>query len=531
MTDLPDNSYDVIVIGFGGAGAATAIAAADAGASVLVLEKMPDPGGLTIVSAGGVRVASDGDAALAYLEASCGGRTPRAHLQVLADGMTAVADWLHGLAAPLKATVRVKPSPGNYPFAGYRALGYAMVTDVPGLDHPPHAASKLTDGGRLFHVLETAARQRGAHILTDAPVRRLLTARGAGTGPAAVTGVLAEINGQPVAIRARRGVVLTCGGFEASDQLKSDHFQAGPVLPGSFLGNTGDGIHLAQAAGAGLWHMWHYHGPYGLRHSDPDYPYAFYLKALPMWTPTPAKGPADSAGTEQEPLGVAANGPVPVSWILVDQTGQRFMDEYPPYPGDTGSRPFDLFDPKTQSFPRIPARLIFDENGRKRYPVGRSVANGRIPVHDWSTDNLREVELGILQRADSLAELAQQTGIALATLTGTLTRWNADCQAGRDRDHGRRPDSMIAIDTPPYYHAPVWPVVINTQGGPRHDLQQRVLTPFGEVIPGLFKAGELGSLFGHIYLSGGNLAECLIGGRIAGYQAATTPTFSPDGAE
>ncbi|WP_245272289.1 hypothetical protein [Xanthobacter sp. 126] len=47
-----------------------------------------------------------------------------------------------------------------------------------------------------------------------------------------------------------------------------------------------------------------------------------------------------------------------------------------------------------------------------------------------------------------------------------------------------------------------------------------MLDPFGAPIPGLYAAGELGSLFGHIYMSGGNLAECVIGGRIAGRQAA-----------
>ncbi|MBP2231865.1 succinate dehydrogenase/fumarate reductase flavoprotein subunit [Azospirillum agricola] len=515
--DMWDEETDVVVVGFGGAGAAAAIAARQAGAEVLVLEKMPDPGGLTIVSAGGVRIAFDRAAALSYLEATCAGRTPRAPLEALADGMVAAPDWLRELAEPLGATVTVTPSPGNYPFPGYEALGYAAITEVPGLETPPHAASKLTDGGRLFHALEAAARRKGARIVTDAPVRRLLT------GPdRAVTGLLAEIDGRTVRVRARRGVVLACGGFETGEALKRDHFQAIPVLAGSFLGNSGDGIAMAQDVGAALWHMWHYHGPYGLRHSDPAYPYAFYLKALPMWTPGPA-GHSSAlglpAGTKKEPARVA--------WILVDQTGRRFMDEYPPYPGDTGIRPLDAFDPKTQSFPRIPARLILDENGRRLYPIGRSIANGRAPVHEWSADNLREIELGILRRADNLAELAAQTGIPESTLADTLARWNAACREGHDHDHGRRPDSMVPIDTPPFYHAEAWPIVINTQGGPVHDPLQRVLTPFGEPIPRLFAAGELGSVFGHLYLSGGNLAECLVGGRIAGQQAAAPIPANP----
>ena len=66
----------------------------------------------------------------------------------------------------------------------------------------------------------------------------------------------------------------------------------------------------------------------------------------------------------------------------------------------------------------------------------------------------------------------------------------------------------------------VRPIVSNTQGGPRHDEAQRVIDAFGAPIPRLYAAGELGSAFGHLYMSGGNLAECFIGGRIAGRGAA-----------
>ena len=78
----------------------------------------------------------------------------------------------------------------------------------------------------------------------------------------------------------------------------------------------------------------------------------------------------------------------------------------------------------------------------------------------------------------------------------------------------------MALAVPPFYAAQLWPVVSNTQGGPRHDEAQRVIDAFGAPIPRLYAAGELGSAFGHLYMSGGNLAECFIGGRIAGREAA-----------
>ena len=80
---------------------------------------------------------------------------------------------------------------------------------------------------------------------------------------------------------------------------------------------------------------------------------------------------------------------------------------------------------------------------------------------------------------------------------------------------------MVEIRHPPFIYAPVWPIVSNTQGGPVHDARQRAVRPDGVPIPRFFTAGELGSVFGHLYMSGGNIAECFVGGAIAGCGAAT----------
>ena len=78
----------------------------------------------------------------------------------------------------------------------------------------------------------------------------------------------------------------------------------------------------------------------------------------------------------------------------------------------------------------------------------------------------------------------------------------------------------MPIAEPPFSAARVWPIVSNTQGGLSHDEDQRVLDAFGSPIPRLYVTGELGSVFGHLYISGGNFSECLVGGRIAGRNAA-----------
>ncbi len=79
-----------------------------------------------------------------------------------------------------------------------------------------------------------------------------------------ILGLVAEHDGKPLRIRARKGVILACGGYENDDAMKLQYFEAQPIYP-VYLGNTGDGIKMAQKAGAGLWHMWHFHGGYGFK--------------------------------------------------------------------------------------------------------------------------------------------------------------------------------------------------------------------------------------------------------------------------
>ena len=159
------------------------------------------------------------------------------------------------------------------------------------------------------------------------------------------------------------------------------------------------------------------------------------------------------------------------------------------------------------------------------YQIGAPTYNKKGLAFSWSQDNLHEVELGIIKKAKSVAELAQSLGVSAKTMQSTLDRWNALCAQQEDEDFGRPPKTMTKIDTPPYYFGEVWPVVSNTQGGPVHNARQQIMNVFGEPIPRLYAAGEMGSAFGYLYLSGGNLAECLVTGKIAGTGAAAMPNW------
>ncbi len=495
-----DESADVVVVGCGYAGAVAAISAHDEGAKVLLLEKMPDPGGISVCSFGGVRTAQNAAAAFAYLKRTNQATAPDALLRTLARGMAALPKRVEALARGAGATTSLRPSPANYPFEGNDTFGFSNIETVDGFDaaHSYRHVRGAPGGALLFEVLMRNLAKRGIEVHTGSPVERLLCDnRGVLQGLAVRSGRVLKN------IRARRGVVLACGGFEGDAAMQRAFWPEGAVTPAAFRGNTGDGIRMAQTLGADLWHMWHYHGSYGFRHPDPAYPFGIRTKRLPDWQP-----------------GTALRGDVRMPWILLDRRGRRFMNEYDPYVQDTGARPFARYDPATQDYAAMPAWLIADTDGAAMYSFGRPTSHARGVAYDWSPDNSKEIALGILQRANNLAELARATGAGEAALEASLAGWNQACTAGRDGDWARPPTSMMPIAKPPFVFAPVWPVVSNTQGGPVHDAAQRIVRPDGTPIAGLYAAGEMGSVFGHLYMSGGNIAECFVGGRIAGIAAA-----------
>ena len=512
-----DESFDVIIAGFGLAGGVAAITAADAGAKVLVIEKSEVPGGLSICSYGAVRSARDPEAAFAYLKATNDGRTSDDVLRVLADGMCEIEAYVRELGRINNAVIMTSAEEnalreqqgdpfrrrisGNYPLPGTETFYHTSVMDVPDFKarevYP--WANGAPNGPKLFRIVHQHMEKRGIEVRLATPALRLI----ADPVTREVRGVRVKANGAEHGIAACRGVILACGGFEGNADMKAQFLEGKPVFNAAARTNTGDGIRMAQDLGAALWHMWHIHGAYGFRHSDPAYPYAIRLKRHSDWFP-----------------GNAGQAKLKMAWILVDQYGKRFMSEYQPYTQDTGVRPMQYFDPVTQKFPRNPAYMICDEAGRQMYPLGKATSNDPGVRYNWSEDNLREVESGILKRADTLDALAAALGLEPAALVASVSRWNDLCARGTDEDHGRPGGTMTPVRTPPFYGAPVWATMSNTQGGPVHDAQSRILTVWGEPIPRLYAAGELGSSYGHLYLSGGNIAECFVTGRIAGRGAA-----------
>ena len=482
---------DVVVAGYGAAGAAAAITAHDAGSKVILLEKMGYPGGMTGISGGVTRIADDAQKAADYLKRTNMNTTPDDVIYALANGMTKLSKYFEKLAQVDGAVLDIRHERGaSYPFPGAETFGLLLVKEIPNFSgYTWMHGTKL--GERLHKLVCDNVGSRDIDVWFSTAAKRLIT-----NSSNEVLGIMVDRKGELLNVKARRAVILSCGGFEHNEDLKLQYFEAQPVYSPAPLGNTGDGIMMAQKVGAALWHMWHFHGSYGFKY--PEIPVAFRHSFV---------GPRVKGRK--------------MPWILVDKFGRRFMNENPSATQDVGARPLEFYDANIQDFHRIPCYLIFDERGRLKGPLAKPVWTDESYRYDWSENNSKEIEKGWIDKAISIPELAVKLGIDSSTLVLTIKRWNDNCGAGTDKDFGRPPDGMMSVSEPPFYAMKAWPIASNTQGGPVHNARQQILDPFGKPILRLYSAGELGSLFGHLYLLSGNFAECFVTGQIAGSEAAS----------
>ena len=516
MDGVWDREADVVIVGYGFAGAVAAINAHDNGTEVLVLEKERHSAGCSAAAGGRVGVVTDVEKAFAYFRRLCGGRTPDDVIRVFCEEAFLIPEYLEQLAKVDSAKIFMpEVSTGAiFDFPGRDAYAMCMVKAIPGFKKFPWYPGEATGGGRLMKLFSDNVEARNIGLLYQTPARRLIA-----DPEGRAVGVLAEQNGKELAIRARKAVILASGGFEQSVELRKQFFQADRYVSMCHPSNTGDGIRMAQKLGAGLWHMWHIHGAYGF--SFPE------LGDIAI-RHGQGKGTTGRYGHETKMV-----------WIAVNKHGRRFMNEYPPMPADLAHRPMERLDGNlllrpyyqdgASGYPAVPSWLIFDETGRKYKPLATNLLTWS--TYRWSKDNSEEIAKGWIIKAETLTVLAKKIkadpdndGLMDGkTLKQTVARWNRIVAGGKiDPDFLRGPDSMYGpIIQPPFYAAKVWPLITNTQGGPVHDAKQRVLDSFGVPIPRLYVAGELGSMFGHIYETMGNIAECVTSGRIAGRHAAT----------
>lgn len=179
--------------------------------------------------------------------------------------------------------------------------------------------------------------------------------------------------------------------------------------------------------------------------------------------------------------------------ILVDSRGERFVNE------DAEVRYI------LEAYLNLPDRqmwVITDSQSRK---------------NDMFEPKLLS---GVVQKADSVSEMAEKMGVDPHVLTHTLTRYNRFAAQGYDEDFGKRVFTQ-QINRPPYYFGKERFDIHYTCGGLKIDAHARVLDKTGRPIPGLYAAGEVtGGIHGGGRLGGNSLIDCFVFGRRAGRFAA-----------
>lgn len=275
----------------------------------------------------------------------------------------------------------------------------------------------------------------------------------------AVIGVEAEqASGDTVTFHAK-AVILATGGYDRNEEVKQ---QYSPTYANSRTnvgaGNTGDGLIMAREIGANIIGN-------------------------------------DSAIAQIMPYGVEAGDMFTFSGLYVSVKGERFMDESCPRPVRT---PIVLRKTNAPEF-----FMIIDKKNE--------------------TENIQAaVENGTTFKGDTLEEVAQAAGMDPELLVKSVERYNELKEKGIDEDFGKSADLMELIDEPPFYAVHCNMNTAGTFGGPQTDLEAQVLNTEGNVIPGLYAAGEVssGDLINKEYPGSGMAIQTWVTmARIAGQNA------------
>ena len=436
---------DVAIVGAGGAGMAAAIMLKQAGVNFVILEKMPYVGGNTTKATGGMNAAEthyqkeqgiEDSVDLFFQDTMKGGHDINDPdlVRTLAENSAGAIDWLDTIGADLP----------KISFSGGASTNRI---------HAPADGSAV--GNYLVDKFYGKLGEMGVNVMLNTKATELIMKDGA------VAGVKAEGPDAYDTINAK-AVILTTGGFGANEEM---YTQYRPDLKGTVTTNapgaTGDGIVMAQAAGAAL--------------VDIE-----QIQLHPTVEQTTSMLITES---------VRGDGA-----ILVNQSGKRFVNEL---------LTRDAVSAAELEQEGCYAYILFDQHLR---------------------DNLKAIEKyvtnGLTVQADTIEELAEKLGIEPAVLAQTLADWNEIVKNQNDTEFGRTTGMENDLSTPPYYAIKIAPGIHHTMGGVKINTAAQVISTEGEPIPGLFAAGEVtGGVHGGNRLGGNAVADIVIFGRIAAQSA------------
>ena len=475
-----DAEYDVVVMGMGASGMVAAKTAADNGARVLIAEKMSEG-----LAGGNTRVCGqlfaygngDKDATVTYYKALAAGREiPDAVVDAISEGVANMADiladefgfnkdeYVDWTGVDVGGTVLGAMSPEYPEMPGSEKIGlwttHAGVSD-----------------SYLFNGLKdnVLARADKIDVWYESPAVKILQ----DPESKIVVGVQVERGGQTLNVRALNGVCVTTGGFETNPDMIQQYLGIINYAARGGQYNTGDGIRMAQAVGADLWHMSCYEGLFGL--------------GSITW-------PVEIGTNCAQPATLTHNCQNTGAVILVGTDGNRFVNE------SEMVRHGHLYENGIWENATFPEKvfLIYDKT---QYDLVKE-------------SGLMGDFISGLVEYDSIEAMAEGTGCKPDTLKATIEAFNSFATNGVDYKCGREAEYMRPFDGEKYYAMYVIQGLLNTQGGPRRNENAEIIDLNGEPIPHLYGAGECGGVTVCMYQGGTNIAECITFGRIAGRNAA-----------
>lgn len=465
---------DVVVVGMGLAGVTACISALDAGAKVVAVEKMGAAGGSSKYSGGFITAfGTSFQKELGYEQ------TPDQFVQsyfaqqdasvkeeeIDRDAVRAMIERsASDVEFLISHEIGINPKPTNF------------VPDGVGYWHFPDTRTGPFDGeaagaDHIVHGLNWLEKNENFSIYYNTPAVEILTEDGAAAGV-----VCQRKDGSRLTVKAK-GVVLATGGWAANPDMMARFCPDFPLewtvpYTTANIGNTGDGITMAEALGAAVyengWWM--------------DLANGVDFGGYQTYFPNTLNGMIDRA-----------------LYLVVNGKGERCTN--------TNS----LYGPRSINY----AKAMKETGKIFAIFTPEGFANGI----EFIEANNRVDNVNIF-KADTLEALAEATGMDAETFTAQVERYNGFCAAGKDEDWGQ--STLIPVGEGPYYAVLIKTITMGTLGGLRTNEDSQVLSTAGEPIPGLFAAGELinGKYFNQAYVSGCAQLLCTDSGIIAGANAA-----------
>ena len=492
-----EETVDVVVVGAGGAGMTAAITATDAGKKVIVVESQPIAGGNSVRSTGGMNAAKTPyQDKNEFKEAAGVEKTLATAAEKFADNATITAlaatvkeQWDAYQANPqgyfdsvelMELDTLIGGKGKNNPElvkalaensaaaiewlasigADVKNVGAFGGASVKRIHRPVNADGKVTAvGAYIVPILEKNLQDRNVQFLFDTTANEIIMKDGKAVGIKA-TGK----DGNKVTINAK-SVVIATGGFGANSEMVEKYK---PELKGFATTNAegaqGQGIEMATAVGAAT--------------VDMD-----------QIQIHPTVHIEEDGNAHLITEGLRGDGA-----ILVNAEGKRFYDE-------------------VSTRDKVSAAIIAQPDKSAWLVVDQSMVDKSAVIAGY-------IKSGYTVTGATYEELAKAMGVDEATFVSTMNTWNQAVEAKSDAEFNRT-SFANPLTAAPYYAIKITPAVHHTMGGIVINPKAEVLNEKGEVISGLFAAGEVtGGVHGANRLGGNAVADFTVFGRIAGQSAA-----------